>query len=235
MVSINSTYTACLTLFNKFQGGGYLSPDEFNVYAQIVNTELLDEFFSSFQNTQKLTDSVKTFISTKTLMIDIMGKMQYPSDYYFFAAMRTFKLEDYLAVKNKCDATNTPINYTGIRQVDIKVVDNDKIGGIMASDMFAPSPAYPIAVFYGDYIQIYPINLGIGILDYLFQPPTPVWGFTINGATGLPVYNPTTSTDFAWDDINANSIIMKICRLAGLEVREMDFVQATSQLDAQGI
>lgn len=235
MVNVDTVYQAVLTLTNKFQGGGYLSPDEFNTFANIANLELMDEYFSSFQNTQKLTDSIKTFISTKTLMIDELGMMQYPSDYYFFAAMRTYKLEDYLAVKTKCEKNNTPINYRGIRQVNIKVIDNDKLGSLMSSDLFAPNEQYPVAIFYGDYIQIYPLNLGIGILDYLFKPPAVNWGFTISGSTGLPIYNPETSTDFMWDDINQNSLIMKISRLLGVQIRETDLVQLTDGLDKQGI
>lgn len=223
MIGVNYIYESCGALISKAQGGGYFSAANFNAYANMASIEFFNNEFAIFQDTQEITDNITPHLLNIILSVDSKGDVDYPSDYAYLAALRTYNIEDYLAIKTTCEANNKPIDYDAVRQVTVKVLDNDKIGKRMKSNLFRPTNELPVAILYNGYIQCYPIDLGVLIMDYFKYPVAPVWGFTV--VNGLQVYDPTTSTDFDWNPISANRLISLICRNFGIEVREDELIK----------
>ena len=67
------------------------------------------------------------------------------------------------------------------------------------------------------------------ICNYVRKPIDPVWGYnTINSDH---VYNSDSSTNFEIPSSDETSLVIKICKLAGLSIRENDVVQATTAME----
>jgi len=233
MVSVNSVYQKVLLLTNKSGGAGYLVPEDFNNYIAMVNTDKMNNEFSRFQQTQKVTDTVKPFIVTKNIPISSNGKVLYPNDYYFFLALGTYNKDEYISETAKCNDEGITPNYNNITQVPIKLIDNDKFRVRNLSPLYAGNTDFPFATMYNDYIQVAPRNLGVCFMDYLKTPNTPIWGYTLD-SFGLPIYDSATSTNFDWDENTENDLVRMVCLYFGLEVREYDFSKLVIQAnDAQ--
>lgn len=229
-ININTVHQQVELLVNKAQGGGYLVAEDFNNFASIASTELFNEEYAEFQITQQITDNLKPFLLQVPLPVDQNGQVQYPLDYAYSCAIRTYKLEDYLLIKAQCDAAGKPINYNAINTTTVKIIDNDKIGWRESSSIFKPTIRKPTATFYDSYLQCKPVDLGVILLDYFRYPAIPVWGFTL-GLNGLPAYNAATSTDFDWDAVSINKILCKICKYFGVEVREEELTKSMITLE----
>ena len=234
MVNINTVYERVQNLANKFQVGAYLNPTEFNNYANMANIGLLSIDYEQYNQTQKMTDRMKDFIVSRQMMIDGYGKADYPTNYIYFVSLKTYKREEYLALRRSCDGRQpTQKEYAALPQIPIKLTDNDKINNLYYSEIYSPDYVAPRATMYGDYIQFYPTNLGVCVLDYFKKPVTVVWGYT-DDIYGLPVYNPTTSVNFEWSENVANALVMEICKYAGVEIRDIDLAKAATELESTG-
>ena len=207
-----------------------MPPSEFNRYVNMASLELLTQGFNVYQITQRITDDIRKFIVTEKLPIDEYGKVGYPQDYIYFLALRTYKQKEYDEMKENCNGTD--VNYADIPQVNIKLIDNDKLGDRMSSELLRPSIDYPIGTMYSDYIQIYPTTLGMVQIDYLRKPQKAMWGYTTN-ISGLPVYNAATSTNLDWHDSVENKIIMKVCKYFGIEVRDVELSNTMAQTEKE--
>lgn len=226
MININTIYQKVQQLSNKFQGSGYLPPDEFNRYVNMASLEMLTQGFNAYQLNQRVTDDIRNFITNQKLQVDEYGKLDYPSDYMFYVALRSYSKSEYEALQENCK--NTLVDYASLTQIKVKLLDNDKLGTRLSSDLLKPTLQYPIAVIYADYIQLYPISIGLVQFDYLRRPQEAVWGYTQN-IYGLPEYNAATSTNLDWHESVENKVIMKVCKYFGIEVREGEIYQATIQ------
>jgi len=230
MININNLYQKVQQLSNKYQGSGYLPPNEFNRYVNMASLELLTQWFNVYQNTQRITDDIRRFIVTDKLPIDDYGRVEYPDDYIYFIALRTYNQKEYDEIKENCNGT--AVDYANISQVGVKLIDNDKLGNRMSSDLLRPTIEYPVGTMYSDYIQIYPTMLGMVQLDYLKKPQQAKWGY-VTDVSGLPIYNAATSVDLDWHDSVGNKIIMKVCKYFGIEVRDAELTNAIAQTDKE--
>lgn len=231
MVSINEVYQAIFAYSSKNQGGGYLSEADFNLYANLVNLSLLDDDFKTYQQVQQLTDRSKPFITKAKLQIPPNGQLPYPTDYYYFLDLGTYDRDMYLAMAATCKTKGTPPNYAGLLEIPVELLDSDKFRIRNLSPQYQASYDFPFAVIFENYIQVYPIDLGVAALDYLRQPNPVKWASTIDPVTQLPIYDPINSVDFEWTDNSKNEIIGRIAEAFGIEVREYDFAKAMGGLN----
>ena len=233
-VNIDTVYQRVQAIANKSQVGSYLDPIQFNLYANWVNVGLANAAFSQFQRFQKMTDQLKSFIVKKAVSVNQYGQLVYPNKYLYFIALRSYKRENLIALKSSCiDDSPTQLQYAALPKIPVKLVDNDKIAVLNQSEKYTPNYEYPYAVQYEDYFQLYPIDIGVAELDFLRKPNDVEWTFTYD-TYSLPVYNPLTSINFEWGDEMINQIVLGIAQHFGIEIRDADLVQATSQLEATG-
>lgn len=212
-------------IVNKEQGSGYLSQPNLNANANTAQLEKFTQDFRKFQNTQKVSDDLMPFFVFARLPLED-GFLTLPIDFRYFASLRGLDTTD---VTPSCD-----IDYANLPQKRIKVLDSDKVADRLSSVNFKPTFARPLAEYRDGGIQVYPTTINSVILVYLRVPADYVWGFTV-GANGLPVYEPSTSTDFEWGTQCMNELLVKTAKYFGVFVREEELYNAATQLDAQGV
>ena len=215
-------------LFNKYQTGGYTTPDEFNLLAERAQIELFLERYGN-PNTMTPNGSVKeglevgaiksemeTFLAGTNINLtplNFYSSAQLPSDYMEYSDARV-------------DMTNSISPIVNL--------ESDKVNARLLSLIVPPTLEFPISTIVGNEFRVYPKTiLGCTLIYYRF-PKSPTWGYTIGGG-GLPVYDPTTSTDFELPETTHNEIIIKMLSFKGISLREQELINYSQMKDNQGV
>jgi len=208
-------YKVVLECLAKNKQQGYASPDDFNTNINIAQLGFLDYLLGEFQSYQGgrpvpkvqfgMNESVRQrlipFIQASVpLTIDNTGFAPYPDDYQQMDAM-------YQPNMNRVRYTQQHKLYSYLNsQID-------------------PISTNPIYLIEDNGFRFYPNITYNGVafssakLSYVRTPATIVWGFIPDPTTGLPVYDPGTSTDPEWFDVDAMDIIVRALAIFGVNLQ----------------
>jgi hypothetical protein len=217
-LSIDLVYQVILYAIRKNQNGN-LNPASFNNIINVAQNGYMDFLLGEFQKyipgrpfaavefgqNQDIRQRLSPFIPAPvTLSINGSGIAPYPTGYLNSDAM-TY----------------------GIYRQRVKFIQQDRLFSHLNSyvDPIATNPVYLI---YKDGFQFYPINLGSSFLSYIKQPDTLVWGFTLD-SNGRPVYNPLTSVQPQWGDLDILEVIVRALSIVGVNL-QLNVVEQYSQI-----
>lgn|SRR3990167_11253380 len=209
---------------------GTLSPDQFNL---VINRASKTEFVNrvgnphqyvpgnstpqmGFQITQKITEDLKIFQTNANLVINSLGRANYPSNLAYTIPGLGYKTQK-----------NGQTVYS-----PIEVLDKDKEYYRLSSKIVPPTRENPLAVFESTYIQIYPTNISNINFPYLRYPVDANWGFTL--VNNRPVFNPATSVDLEWEDLTVNDIIINALQSIGISLKDADVLNYANQKQMTG-
>lgn len=234
---INSVRNTVLFLLNK-DNRGYVSPLEFNYFAKQAQLEIFESYFSAYSKAVLAQNSRRRALSYGDSVSHIQNKID------VFADSTTLEYtnvdgdpgeeNDYFSLpENLYKLTN--ITYKG---KVLQEVPKHKFDMLLESNLTAPSLEYPVYKREGSKIFTRPLSIYYtGTLpqlaesplmcNFIRKPEDPNWAYeTISGD---PVYNEDSSQDFEISAEDETELVIKICKYAGLSIREIDVVQATSQ------
>lgn len=217
-------YKVVLEVLAKNKQQGYASPDDFNTNINIAQLGFLDYLLGEFQQyaggrpvarvqfgmnesvRQRLTPFIQKPV---TLTVDGTGFASYPLDYQQMDAMLTTTLDR------------------------VRYVAQHKLYSYINSQI-DPVATNPIYIIVDNGFQFYPITIGTALLSYV-RTPTPInWGYIPDPSTGLPVYNPGTSTDPEWYDIDCLQVIVRALDLFGVNLQLPQVEQYANRIKIQG-
>tara|TARA_B100000795_G_scaffold268956_1_gene257025 strand:- start:78 stop:782 length:705 start_codon:yes stop_codon:yes gene_type:complete len=228
---IDTVRNTVLAILNK-NNYGYLSPSDFNLYAQQAQLEIFENYFYDY-NTQinlenarrsgtdyadiskGILEVIDLFSKTATLAQTAAADNTYtmPSDYYLM---------------NK-------VIYKGL---EVERVNQSKITMLLNSMITAPSKDFPAYTTEGSIMTVYPATI-TGATDissqYVRYPLTPKWTYNIALEAQGPVFNASNLDyqDFELPLDNLNDLVIKICQYAGVEIRETSVVQFAQGQETQ--
>lgn len=221
-MTIDDVYSIMLYAIRKNQNGN-LSPASFNLVINQGQTSYLDYLLGEFQKytpgrpyaavefgqnqdiRQRLTPFIQPPVS---LTIDGTGLALYPSDF-----------------------VNADAMYYGIYNRRVKFIQQDRKDSHLNS-YIDPIDSNPVYLVQSNGFQFYPVNLGTAALSYIGQPPSLVWGFT-NDIYGRPIYNPGTSVQPKWFDLDMLEIIVRALAIVGVNL-QLNVVEQYSQVIKTG-
>ena len=234
---INSVRNTVLSVLNK-NNYGYISPSDFNLFAKQAQLDLFEDYFYNLnyqvvkenarQSGTGLPDISKgyeevisTFSKTATLaqVTPNTSKYTLPSDYYLLNVVQ--------------------YNTAGVGQpgVEREKVEENKIRSLIATNLLAPTTAFPVYVQRGNIIEVYPTTInGATNVDsyYIRNPLDPKWTWSTL-SSGEPVFNQSAADyqDFELPVTDEPSLVVKILQYAGLSIREADVVNFATGQEAQ--
>jgi hypothetical protein len=223
---IDTVRNTVLAILNK-NNYGYLSPSDFNLYAQQAQLEIFEDCFyqyntqlnlenarrsgTEYANLSKgIQETIDLFSKTAPLVQVATNTYTMPSDYY-------------LINKVLCSSG-------GAFKGEAERVNQSKITMLNASLLTAPSVDFPAYTTEGAVMTVYPSTFN-GAADisaqYVRYPLTPKWTYSTALQAQGPVFNPSASDyqDFELPLDNLNDLVVKICQYAGVEIREAMVVQ----------
>jgi len=207
-VDINDIYNIMLYAIRKNQNGN-LNPASFNLVINQASTSYMDFLLGEFQKyipgrpfaavefgqNQDIRQRLSPFIPAPiTLSINGSGIASYPTGYLNSDAM-TY----------------------GIYRQRVKFIQQDRLFSHLNS-FIDPIDTNPVYLVYKDGFQFYPINLTSAFLSYIKQPNPMVWGFTLD-SNGRPVYNPVTSVQPQWQELDLLEVIVRALAIVGVNLQ----------------
>jgi len=196
---INDVRNTVLSILSK-DNRGYVTPEEFNLFAKQAQLEVFEQYFYSYSNQlnkqnarltnsgysalpERLSEVIDRFLIDVTLVYDsVTSKFFAPGD----------------------DNILTPKQYQAIRltynnTTEIEKVALNKILYLLNSNLTAPTTSYPVYTL-NDYntfntasISVYPSTITSDVtMAYVRHPKDPKWTYTTLSG-GEPIFNQSAS------------------------------------------
>tara|TARA_R100000278_G_C5476830_1_gene166716 strand:+ start:227 stop:937 length:711 start_codon:yes stop_codon:yes gene_type:complete len=221
MVNIDTVYQQVLAIANKEQRG-YITPQEFNLFANLAQREIFEQYFYDVNNfelrsglknlnketaelvKQKLDIFYRTYGPNQTSTWSTAGNAIILIDEIYRMVMVSVNNVqcDYLDPKEYSQTANSPY-------------------------LTRPSATSPIFTQRTDRILVNngsPVFTGIGVHAYRL-PAEPQWGYFVISGKALHDPNPNKTTHFELHESEQPELVFKILKLAGLSMKHQDILQ----------
>ena len=236
---INSVRNTVLSVLNK-NNYGYISPSDFNLFAQQAQMEIYEEYYSSYNKTinaenarvsgteyadieNPIAEVLEGFLRNDTLLQVVPTANQ-----YYVPSLVTTGSNFYMISRLTCfDPTGTS------RLGDAEKVANARLYMLLDSMLTAPTTKYPSYIIEGDIITVYPDTInGASSLkcSYFRLPKDPKWTY-ISLPNGEPAFDQSQPDykDFELPFEDEYKLVMKILQYCGMSIREIQVAQYAIQ------
>ena len=240
---INEVRNTVLSILNK-NNNGYLTPEEFNLFARQAQLEIFEEYFYQLAN-WKIKENRRL---AGEAYADIVREYQEVLD--------TFLVNMTLTPVGVTSVFTLPTNWYTLLKVnyespagtflEVERVAQYRINHLLNSNLTAPNTTYPAYIVgpqtapvppvppsaTANTITVYPVSINGDItLNYLRYPIEPVWTYNAIGADGDPVFDSTNASyqDFELPLSDSIDLVIRICQYAGISIREKEVVQFEQQ------
>ena len=220
-IDINKVYKAVLVVLEQ-EKRGVLTPNEFNKIAAQAQQEIFTQYFDDLNQLLGLPQTSLAYADRMALLDEKISIFK--------------KNEDVLLVNNVATPTSQvqelgSVIYnsttTGVLGREAQRIQQYEIFTTNQSPLTKPSTFYPVYIYEGGKITMYPIDLPgndtatkVIQLNYLFFPADPKWGFDVDTELGHYVYNKFDSQDFQIHKSDQPLLIDKILGYAGVMTKD---------------
>lgn len=220
MISIDTVYQRVLAILNKEQRG-YLTPQEFNLFANQAQLEIFEQYFFDLNQYMRLKDNNTEYaqmyklVDEKLSIFKAYGTLSYSSG-KFTLPTNLHKLGTVI------------YNSKEVEKIDIK-----QLLDYQASKLTQPSTDAPVYIYNTD-IELYPTTITSGVTaTYVRKPNTAVWGYT--NVNNNALYNAGTSTNFELHETEEANLVIKILMYAGLTIKDPSVAQVADAKETKKI
>lgn len=225
-VNVNTVYQRVLAILNKEQRG-YVTPQEFNLFANQAQMEIFEQYFYDINQFGRLpgndteysdmlnilNEKVNLFATTATLTRDSGSTPNHfdrPSDLY--------RLGTILFGGN-----------------EVERINKNEYLYITNSPLSKPTNDFPIYIEFDNGYRVFGADeKASGVTcNYIKTPADVAWGY--NEVNGAALYNSSSSTNFQLHESEEAVLVNKILKLAGLAIKDPQVFQAGNQMDMQNV
>jgi hypothetical protein len=241
--SIKAVFYTVKDIVNKEQNG-FLSVDAFNNFASIAQKNIFNRMFNDIKNSKKLSRSGIMGSRDKARIKQIEEDLSFFSKSATLSKINNNTLASHLKFEKPSDLSrlisittdgSILLDQSTKKMVDI-CYDEEKLERILLSSVSKPKEDAPLALI-SEYIEVFPTTINKIKVRYY---KTPAGRSSTSGArvTSQPTFNTTAvGTDEWYEDGNTghidfelpetytNDLILEICRMIGINLRD-------AQLDA---
>ena len=224
MIFIDTVYQRVLALANKEQRG-YITPQEFNLFADQAQLEILEQYFydtnqwsrqhgndTEYSDMLNLLDEKLGELKTTAGLPTASGLNPLPTDLYKLGSVyiegnevEPVNFNEYITL-NKSPLTRPKYNIDGVKT--------------------------PVYVMNGGQITIYwdgSCPSCTASITYIKKPVTPYWGYVVIDEKAM--YNPSATTNFELHASEEAELVNRILAAAGITMRQPDLTQASAQME----
>jgi hypothetical protein len=214
MVLIDTVYQRVLALANKEQRG-YITPQEFNLFANQAQLEIVDKYFVDINqlsrmpgNKEEYSDMVDNLderlgvLKTESGSLNITGgRADFPIDLYMLGSV----------FKNN-------VNFDQLNPNEIRKINK--------SNLTRPSRNRPVYSITDNGINIFPPSAYARVdISYTRRPNTVAWGYVVINNRAL--YDPSElkTTNFELHPSEETELVYKILKLSGVAIQRNQVAQ----------
>tara|TARA_R110002020_G_scaffold54747_2_gene152443 strand:- start:1049 stop:1759 length:711 start_codon:yes stop_codon:yes gene_type:complete len=227
MVSVDTVYQKVLAIANKEQRG-YITPQEFNLFANQVQQEILDQYFYDINQFGKQSGNDTEYSDMLSLLQEKMSELEVRIVGVAVPATGIFNHR--VAVNNlyKLGSVHTT-HPTNNQQIEIEQVNNNEWYNMQSAPLTRPTLARPVYVNRQDGLNIYPVQAYTIDWSYTRQPAVVQWAYVVVNDKAL--YNPNLSVDFELHASDESELVYRILALAGIAIKQPSLLQSAVQLE----
>ena len=211
MVDIDTVYQKVLAFASKEQRG-YITPQEFNLFADQAQKEIFEQYFYDLNQISRLPKDSKEYVDVITNLNEKIN-----------------------AFETSSSGTNIPSDCYRLGTVShngriVEEVQPDKLLYIRQSPLLKPTAHRRIYVREGSDITVYPNTSNIEF-TYIAAPSKPSWGYFVVGAKALFDSSSVKTTHFDLHISEENELVYKILKYAGISMQKEDILRAGQGLE----
>lgn len=235
---INDIRNTVLAVLNK-NNYGYISPQDFNLYAQQAQMDLFEDYFYAYNyqvNKENQRTSGTGYADLKKGYVEVID---------FFSVTSNLTPAPTILLANKYflpSLSTTGSDYYQINKIfiggtELERVEQSKILLLNSSPLTAPSTMFPAYTTEGNIATVYPAltaPIPDVVSQYIRYPKAPKWTYVDLGTNSEPVFDQTQPDyqDFELFPDDATDLTMKILQYAGVSIREASVVQYAGAKEA---
>ena len=220
-ISVDTVYQRVLALANKEQRG-YITPQEFNLYANQAQLEILNQYFYDTNqfgrghgNDTEYGDMVE-FLHEKTNMLTRKTTLSCTSPYCIFPNTM-YKLGSVIHTANGIDNEIEPVNENELMTMNASPLTRPTLKRPVYTSGRRVLGSDPTHVLYP-----YPYNeltdSGSIQATYVVKPIVVNWAYVVVG--GKALYNSNDSIDFELHSSEEANLVYKVLALAGITLAD---------------
>ena len=226
MVNIDTVYQRVLAFANKEQRG-YVTPQEFNLFANQAQMEILNQYFYDVNQFGVRGGNDTEYSDMLSVLQEKLSELE----------VRTIDqpvisgVYDHRAIRDLYKlGTITTAGDTG---VEIEQVNNNEWYHMRSAPLTRPTLTRPVFVNRIDGLNIYPSTIDKIDISYTKSPNTPSWAYFVVNEKAL--YNVNDSVNFELHSSEETELIYKILKFAGVAMKRDDIMRAAQNMEASQV
>jgi len=215
-VNIDTVYQKVLAIANKEQRG-YITPQQFNLFADKAQKEIIDQYFYDINQFGRLHGNNTEYSDMLELLDEKLSALKSSSTETVTSG--SFELNNVYRIGSiiyNSDIEVEPINY-----------NEHKLRNL--SPLTKPTFKRPVYINQNNKINIYPNTISEVFLSYIKVPNKPTWGHVVVG--DKPLYNSNTSINFELHPIEESELVYRILILSGVAIEKPGLTQVAAGLE----
>lgn len=215
-VSVDTVYQRVLAILNKEQRG-YVTPEEFNLFANQVQLDLFEQYFYDINQFGRPHGNDTEYSD----MLSVLNEK-----------ISTFEKETNLTYSGNAYAIPSDLYRLGTVIVDGSNIEAEKVAKneflyYNLSPLAKPNNSRPIYIRDEDGIRVYGstqyVTTGDVRLNYIKKPSKVIWNYT--DILGYSQYTATGSVDFELHPSEETDIVINVLALCGLVLKDLSVYQ----------
>ena len=223
-ISINTVYQRVLAILNKEQRG-YLTPVEFNLFANQAQLDIFEQYFYDLNQFSRLPGNSTEYSD----MVDILEE----------------KISAFETIATPVRSGNRFHEPTDVYRLGTVIyngseaehVNKNEYLYITSSPLSKPTNDFPIYTRDSSGIRIYAAaelttNTDV-TFNYVKEPTEAEWKYTV--VNGEALYLATGTVDFELHDSEETDLVIKILQLAGVSIKDPSIYQVGTAEEAKDV
>ena len=232
MISIDTIYQRVQALANKEQRG-YLTPQEFNLFANQAQNEIIEQYFydvnqfdRSNANSTEYSDMV-SLLDKKMAVLKAKLTLAINNSGYAYIPTLVHTIGTVCAVPPR--STSVYNNNDTVYAAEYDRVDYNEFKKMLASPLTRPTANTPVYYILNNSIYPYPVVGDIEI-TYIRKPEKVSWGYVV--VNKKAIYDGGTNTvDFKLHVLEESELVYKILTLAGITLNKPGLSETAVNLE----
>jgi len=230
-VSIDTVYQKVLALANKEQRG-YITPQEFNLFADMAQKEIFDQYFYDLNQFKRVPGNDTEYADIVGLIEEKINVFRRSIGGYANGMVLPYNnpnFPNFYQITNAYVSSLTQAGYSNI-------IEEISVSEAMASQNSPLTKAHhsrPVYYLEQSKIYFFPSVVAEGYsynIKYIDRPVKPSWSYMV--VNGKALYNSTASTDFELHLSEESELTYKILKFAGISMKKQDITQAGQGLES---
>lgn len=219
-VSVDTVYQRVLGIMNKEQRG-YLTPQEFNLFANQAQLDLFEQYFYDINQFGRMHGNDTEYSDMLNILNEKINLFETTGTLTHNGTTHPLPIDLYR------------IGTVIYNNIEAERINRNEFLYINASPLTKPKNNRPIFIADQNGIKVYgDAELTTGVsCNYIRRPATVAWAY--QDILGQAQYDASNSVDFELHPSEETELVVKILELAGLLIKDISLYQIGNQMEMQ--